>query len=119
MCQSAYPSAPSPFPYDEAKALQTYVKNETKSLLRVCLQSSVAIEGEIPSPDADTGSARQTPCKSWKPFQRYVLFFFSFFSFVVVFVFCSFNSPSGLAELQNLSVTGGERIDAYSYFYNN
>ena len=49
----AYPSAPSPFPYDEAKALQTYVKNETKSLLRVCLQSNVAIEGEIPSPDAD------------------------------------------------------------------
>ena len=49
----AYPSAPSPLPYDEAKALQTYVKNETKSLLRVCLQSNVAIEGEIPSPDAD------------------------------------------------------------------
>ena len=49
----AYPSAPSPFPYDEAKALQTYVKNETKALIRVCAQINIAFQGEIPSPDAD------------------------------------------------------------------
>ena len=43
-----------------------------------------------------TGSARQTPCKSWKPFQRYVLFFFSFFYFVV-FEFFRFNPPDWLS----------------------
>ena len=50
----AYPSAPSPLPYDEAKALQTYVKNETEIIVaRVFAIERRAIEGEIPSPDAD------------------------------------------------------------------
>jgi len=72
----AYPSAPSPFPYDEAKALQTYVKNETKSLLRVCLQSNVAIEGEIPSPDADGfGAANAVQVMETVPKVRLVLLF--------------------------------------------
>jgi TATA-binding protein-associated factor len=72
----AYPSAPSPFPYDEAKALQTYVKNETKSLLRVCLQSNVAIEGEIPSPDADGfGAANAVQVMETVPKVCFVLLF--------------------------------------------
>ena len=72
----AYPSAPSPLPYDEAKALQTYVKNETKSLLRVCLQSNVAIEGEIPSPDADGfGAANAVQVMETVPKVCFVLLF--------------------------------------------
>ena len=77
----AYPSAPSPFPYDEAKALQTYVKNETKSLLRVCLQSNVAIEGEIPSPDADGfGAANAVQVMETVPKVCFVLLFLFFTS---------------------------------------
>jgi len=117
----AYPSAPSPFPYDEAKALQKYVKNETKSLLRVCLQSNVAIEGEIPSPDADGFGAvnavqvmetvpkvrRRIDCEL-SNFLFASLFFSRSFVRSLISVFSIFD-PSGLAELQNLGVTDDER----------
>jgi len=117
----AYPSAPSPFPYDEAKALQKYVKNETKSLLRVCLQSNVAIEGEIPSPDADGFGAvnavqvmetvpkvrRRIDCEL-SNFLFASLFFSRSFVRPLISVFSIFD-PSGLAELQNLGVTDEER----------